>query len=120
VNASSGNLTTTNTYANMPSAKVGQPYVYWLSPDGKYLAVGGATGLQVFHFNGAAPLTAFTGLLTGDAISQLWWDNAGHLYAMGQTDNKLFVFTVTSSGAKAAPGSPHTVAGAAALMALPK
>jgi WD40 repeat protein len=120
VNGSTGAMTTTSTYANMPSAKVGQPYVYWLSPDGKYLAVGGATGLQVFHFNGAAPLTAFTGLLTGDAISQLWWDNAGHLYAMGQTDNKLFVFTVMSSGAKAAPGSPHAVAGAAALMVMSK
>ncbi|MGC2636708.1 MAG: hypothetical protein WA294_05995 [Acidobacteriaceae bacterium] len=120
VNPSTGALSTTSTYANMPSVKTGQPFVYWLSPDGKYLAVGGATGLQVFHFNGAAPPTAFTGLLTGDAISQLWWDNADHLYAMGQTDNKLFVFTVTSSGAKAAPGSPHTVAGASALMVMSK
>lgn len=121
VNASNGNLTTTNnTYANMPSAKVGQPYVYWLSPDGKYLAVGGANGLQVFHFNGAAPLTAFTGLLTGDAINQLWWDSAGHLYAVDETDGKLFVFSVTAAGATAAPGSPHAIAGAAGVMVMSK
>ncbi|MGC2636707.1 MAG: hypothetical protein WA294_05990 [Acidobacteriaceae bacterium] len=120
VNTSTGKLSTTNTYANMPSAKVGEPTNYRLSADGKYLAIGGAKGLQVFHFNGASPLTAFTGLLTGDAIKQLWWDNSDHLYAVGQSDSKLFVFNVTSSGAAAAPGSPHTIAGAAAVMALPK
>ena len=120
VNNSTGTLTTTSTYANMPSSKTGDPYAYWLSPDGKYFAIGGASGLQVFHFNGASPLTAFTGLLTGDAIKQLWWDSADHLYAVGLTDNKLFVFKVTSSGATAAAGSPHTIAGAAAVMVMSK
>ncbi|HEX4007045.1 MAG TPA: hypothetical protein VHX60_12795 [Acidobacteriaceae bacterium] len=120
VNNSTGNLTTTNTYAQMPSTKAGLPSTYWLSPDGKYLAVGGSTGLQVFHFNGASPLTAFTGLLTGDAIDHIWWDNDSHLYAVGQTDNKLFVFTISASGATPAPGSPHAITGAAAVMALPK
>ena len=120
VNPSTGTLSTNQTYANMPSAKVGEPTTYRLSADGKFLAIGGSTGLQVFHFNGASPLTAFTGLLTGDAIKQVWWDNADHLYAVGQGDSKLFVFQVTTAGAKAAPGSPHAVAGAAAVVALPK
>jgi hypothetical protein len=34
------------------------------SPSGKLVAVGGTAGLQIFHFNGANPLTRATGLLT--------------------------------------------------------
>lgn len=109
VNGSTGTMSTTNTYATMPSTKTGQPATYWMSPDGKYLAAGGSAGLEVFRFNGAAPLTALTGLLTTDAIQRVWWDSSHHLYAVGATDNKLFVFTVTSSGATAAPGSPHAI-----------
>ena len=73
----SGNLTTTNTYQNMPKVLVGSAiYDYQMSPDGKFLAVGGISGLQIFHFNGANPLTKFTGLLPANGINQLFWDNA--------------------------------------------
>lgn len=120
VNATTGKISTTNTYANMPSTKTGQPFTYWMSSDGKYLAAGGPSGLQIFHFNGAAPLTTFTGLLTGDSINQVWWDNEDHLYALSESSKLLFVYQVTSAGATAAPGSPHAISGAAAVMALPK
>lgn len=119
-NTSTGKISTTNTYANMPSANVGQPYTYWLSPDGKYIAVGGQNGLQLFHWNGAAPATKFTGVITTDPITQLWWDNEDHLYALSQQNKVLLVYNVTPAGAMLAPGSPHAIAGAAAVMALPK
>lgn len=116
----SGNLTTTSTYKNMPATLVGTVYDYWMSPNGKYLAVGGSKGLQLFHFNGANPLTVMTGLLTSDAVDQTFWDNANHLYAISSQAGKLFAYTVTSTGVTHAPGSPHTIAGAQSIVVLPK
>jgi hypothetical protein len=117
---SAGNLTTNSTYSNMPNVQVGGVIDYWMSPSGKYLAVGGSGGLQVFHFNGANPITRFTGLLTRNEIDQLFWDNSNHLYAISRKAGKLYVYTVTSSGATQAPGSPHTIASPANLIVLPK
>ena len=116
----SGNLTTTSTYQNMPGTLVGNVYDYWMSPTGKYLAVGGSKGLQLFHFNGANPITKFTGLLTSDPINQMFWDNANHLYAISQSAGKLFVYTVTSGNVTQAPGSPHTITGEQNMVVLPK
>ena len=117
---SSGNLTTNSTPENMPSVAVGNVQGYWMSPNGKYLAVAGAGGLQVFHWNGANPATTFTGLLTKDSIRQVFWDNDGHLYAISGSAGKLFVFTVGTFGATEAPGSPYTIPSAAALIVLPR
>jgi hypothetical protein len=106
---SSGNITTTSTYKNMPAVSTGTIIDINMSPSGKLLAVGGSKGLQVFHFNGASPLTHFTGLLTSEDIEQVGWDNSNHLYALSVTHGKLFVFTVTPSSVSQAPGSPYTV-----------
>jgi hypothetical protein len=117
---SDGSLTTNSTYENMPSVLVGTIVDYWMSPSGKYLAVGGTSGLQLFHFNGASPITKFTDLLTRDSVSQLFWDNSNHLYVISAKSGKLFVFTVTSKGATQAPGSPHAIANPVNLIVLPK
>ncbi len=100
----SGNLTTTNTYVNMPTTQIVSPYDMKMAPSGKLLALAGQEGLQIFHFNGAAPMTHFTGLLTTDPISQMFWDNANHLYAISQSGNKLHVFTITPAAAHEASG----------------
>jgi hypothetical protein len=117
---SSGNLTTSSTYENMPSVLVGTVNYYWPSPDGKYLAVSGTSGLQLFHFNGANPLTKLTGLIATGAVEQVYWDNLDHLYAVGGQSGNLYVFTVTSKGATQAPGSPHSVGDTVSLIVLPK
>ncbi len=104
-----GNLTTTSTVANMPQANVGTVSDLTASADGKWLAVAGSHGLEIFHFNGAGPVTHFTGLLTSDAIDQCFWDKTGHLYAISGKSGKLFVFSVTPGGAHAAPDSPYSV-----------
>lgn len=106
---SNGNLTSTSTTANMPQVSVGSVTDLKMQPGGKLLAVAGTAGLQVFHFNGASPVTHFTGLLTSDSIVQCFWDKAGHLYAISGKTGQLFVFTLTSGGAQAAPGSPYAV-----------
>ncbi|HVI06838.1 MAG TPA: hypothetical protein VND65_00945 [Candidatus Binatia bacterium] len=117
---SEGTLTTTNTSQNMPVLGVGSPNSIAISSSGTLLAVGGTSGLQVFHFNGANPITKFTGPLVSDNISQVAWDSTGHLYAISQSTGKLYAFTVTSTTARPAPGSPHTVAGPMNLVVLSK
>jgi hypothetical protein len=92
---SNGQVTTTSTYANMPKVAVGSVTSVQMAPSGKLLAVAGTGGLQVFHFNGASPITAYTGLLTTSEVDQMFWDNTNHLYAIGTSANKLWVFTIT-------------------------
>jgi len=108
----SGNLTTSSSYANMPKVAVAGLADISMSPSGKLLAVVGTGGLQIFHFNGAHPITRYTGLLTkdgADQLDQVFWDSDNHLYAISQSAGKLFVFTVTPTSYSQAPGSPYTI-----------
>jgi hypothetical protein len=116
---SSGNLTTTSTDQNMPAVLTQGAQTYSMSPSGKLLAVAG-TGLQLFHFNGANPITQFTGLLTTDTIDSVYWDNANHLYAISGSAGKLYVFNVTATKVTQAPGSPHKITTPQSLIVLPK
>ncbi|MGB6690174.1 MAG: hypothetical protein WBE76_20255 [Terracidiphilus sp.] len=104
-----GRLTSTNSSNDMPRTEVTFANDLKMSPSGKLLAVGGTGGLQVFHFNGAKPITRYTGLLTKDTISQMFWDTDNHLYAISQASGKLFVFTITPEGHSQAPESPHAI-----------
>jgi hypothetical protein len=91
-----------------------------ITPQGNLLAVGGAfsdplhaeygPGLQVFHFNGANPITAYSGILTTASIDAVQWDSNNHLYALSNSTKKLYAYTVTSSSITAAPGSPYPIA----------
>jgi hypothetical protein len=118
--SSSGQLTTNSRYANMPKVLVGSITDYWMSPNGRFLAVGGSSGLQIFHFNGANPITKYTGLLTTKEVDQVFWDNAHHLYAISRAAGQLYVFTVTSTSVTQAPGSPHSITVPEYLIVLPK
>jgi 6-phosphogluconolactonase len=114
----SGNVTTTSTSSSMPTTSVGQPASYLLSPDNKYLAVGGQSGVQVFSYDSSTgTITALDGssVLTGDAISQVAWDSGDHLFALAADVNSLYVYAVSSSGATAVSGSPYAVQGAYGL-----
>jgi hypothetical protein len=104
-----GNLTTTSTRANMPETAVGIVTDMAMSPGGKFLAVSGKGGLQVFHFNGSDPVTHYTDLLTSDEIDQFFWDKEEHLYAISRTAGKLYVFSISTTGYRQAPGSPYTI-----------
>jgi hypothetical protein len=114
--SSTGALTTTSTYANMPAVLVGNVTALSSAPAGNLLAVAGTSGVQVFHFNGANPITRDTGLLANVEIDQIAWDKNNHLYAVSRTAGKLYVFTVTgSSGESEAPGSPYAVVNPSSL-----
>lgn len=120
---SAGNLTTNSTSQNMPSTSVGTGLGTVLdmrvSPAGNLLAVAGEDGLQVFHFNGSHQITPYTGLLAVHPISQVFWDNHNHLYGISPS-GLLYVFTVTTTGHKQAPGSPHALANPQDLAVLSK
>jgi len=105
----SGNLSTTSTYSNMPAVAVSTVTDIAMSPSGKLLAVAGTGGLQVFHFNGAHPITTYTGRLTTDEVDHVAWDNADHLYAISSTAGQLFVFTITPTSHTQAAGSPYAI-----------
>jgi len=106
---SDGNLSTTNSNAQMPQAPSLNGAA---SPDGTLIAMFGDNGgIQVYNFNGADPITALGGTLATDSISQLSWDRQNHLYALSKSQ-MLYVFNLTSAGATPAPGSPHSISNA--------
>ncbi len=115
-----GKLATKSTFWNMPKSRVEYVSDIRMSPSGKLLAVAGMAGLQIFHFNGNDPITRFTGLLTADPISQTFWDDDNHLYAISQTAGKLFVFTVTPTRVSQASGSPYAIKNPQNIIVLPK
>jgi hypothetical protein len=116
--AADGKISTTSTYHNMPSAETvayqGYPTngLMRMSPSGKLLAVVGS-GLEIFHFNGANPITKYKTLLANKPITQVYWDNNNHLYAIEwngtSSTGKLYVYTVSPTSATEAPGSPYTI-----------
>jgi len=114
-----GNLNTNSTYKDMPATKIQNPYDMKMSPSGQLLAVAGQEGLQVFHFNGANPVTHYTALLTKIPISQMFWDNSNHLYAISYTAGELLVFTITPTTHRKAPGSPYAIVGAQNIIVQP-
>ena len=74
----------------------------------------------MFHFNGANPVTGFTGRLNNVEVDQMSWDNDNHLYALSQSAGKLFVFTITPTSHSQVTGSPYTVAKAQNITVLAK
>lgn len=115
-----GDLTTSSTSSNMPQVAVGTITDMKASPSGKLLAVAGSTGLQVFHFHGANPITRFTPLMVKDQVDEVRWDNANHLYALSRLAGKLYVFNVTSTGVTRSPGSPYSITMPQSVAVLPR
>jgi hypothetical protein len=90
-----------------------------ISPSGKILAAGVGTGIQFFHFNGARPLTDFTGIIGSSGyITTMQWDKSNHLYAINGATGKVHVYTVTTTSVVEAAGSPYSI-GAEGLVVAP-
>ena len=104
--ASDGTLHTSNTAATMPTLTIDSARDYRFDPTGTYLAAGGNGGVELFAFqNGVlTPLGTYT---NSGPVSDLRWDNAGHLYTYAQDSGQLTVFNVVKGVATIAPGSPY-------------
>jgi len=105
---SNGSIVSTNTYQNMPAPVISVGAMN-MSPSGKQLAVAG-TGVEVYNFNGASPITLASSLPNSSVhFSKLAWDKTNHVYAIDEPSGNLYVYTVTATSIKAAPGSPYTI-----------
>jgi len=88
-----GTPTTTSDYENMPVTSV-DASAMGIDPTGKLLAVVGAGGFEVFHFNGADPITTYTGeIKTNDADRFVAWDKNSHMYIL--TDHSVDIYNIT-------------------------
>jgi hypothetical protein len=107
---SKGELTSTNTFENMPVVETTGNNLMSISLSGTVLAYAVGPGVQFFHFNGADPVTNFTGTIgtTGKIVS-MRWDNSNHLYTVNGASGKLHVYTVTDAWVVEAAGSPYAV-----------
>jgi hypothetical protein len=127
-----GDIASTNTWENMPTVSTGSSLlpedfgsVLKMSPSGKLLAVkiqpgcqscDTPWGFQVFHFNGAAPASAYSPVILPNVlIWKMAWDNSNHLYALGWGSGnvplELYVYTITPTSISEAPGSPYKIPG---------
>jgi hypothetical protein len=110
-----GDISSSNTAAEMPVVIGGDGSLMSISPSAKLLAVAGfSSGLQIFHFNGTEPATKYSKELDASSgFSSIYWDDNNHLYALSFADGKkpgqLFVYTVTPTSLTEAPGSPHNI-----------
>jgi hypothetical protein len=108
---SSGDLTSTNTQADMPTTDDNWNYdlEMEINPAGNVLAVTIGTGIQFFHFNGSDPITTFTGVIgeSGEIISMAWSGNT--LYAVNGASGKLHVYDVSTTKVVEAAGSPYSL-----------
>lgn len=108
---SKGAIATTNTWADMPTLPWNPDYFTGMnmSPAGNLLAVSGSTGLEIFHFNGAASITSYSSLLLpGVGVNEVAWDKSNHLYALSYAKG-LYVFTVTPTSISEVSGSPYKI-----------
>jgi hypothetical protein len=122
---SDGGIVSKNSWDNMPT-----PALQYccgsisISTSGKLLAVSGYPGLQIFHFNGAAPITPYSSvLLPAVNIDQLAWDSDNHLFVLSYETGELYVYTVTPTEISEVSGSPYKVEnayGASGLIVVPK
>jgi hypothetical protein len=120
INDTTGAIVSTNTWANMPTPQV-NPGLLEMSPSGKLLVVIGQFGIQIFHFNGAAPITAYSGaLLPNVSVDQVAWDNNNHLYVLSNSTGELYVFTVTPTSINEVSGSPYNIPGLTGMIVVPK
>ena len=104
---SQGELTSTNTYADMPAVCA---QAMLLSPSGKFLVVlpNGGQSLQFFHFNGAQPITPLAEVVGKSGwFTTMAWDSSNHLYVLNGLSGKLHVYTVNTSSVVEASGSPY-------------
>jgi hypothetical protein len=110
VNTTNGNISSTNTQDDVPYLDVADPTAIDMSPDGKFVAIGGTSGFQVFNFHGAALPTELGPVrISGVRIDQVTWDNAGHLYALSYGAHKLYVFKVSTATGVVQIGEPINI-----------
>jgi len=111
--AADGTISTSDTASSAPTVTVGDVNDYRFDSTQTWLAVGGATGIQLFHWaNGKLTSSGTSSVPNG--VSFVRWDDAGHLFALSSkygAPTALYVFTVVNGVLTPAPDSPVPVPG---------
>jgi hypothetical protein len=116
ISTSTGSISSSNTQDDVPYLQVASPNGIDMSYDGKFVAIYGDSGFQVFNFNGAALPTKLSSLkLSGTQFNQAVWDKADHLFALSYKSAKLYVFSVSKAEGVVEIGEPIGVSGAYGL-----
>jgi hypothetical protein len=116
INTTTGGISSTNTEDNAPFLEITDPIGMDMSYDGKFVAIGGSSGIQVFNFNGAAPPTELAPLMvSGVQFDQVTWDKADHLFALSYEAQELYIFNVSAAKGVLEIGLPIIVPGAYGL-----
>ena len=109
IDSANGSLTTTDTALSAVLANAGDTVLdYRFNPSQDTLAVAGTGGITLFSFKNGALLQTSTFPIP-EGASQLAWDDAGHLFAIGGQFGQpgyLYVFNVANGAAKPTPASP--------------
>jgi hypothetical protein len=111
-----GGISSTNTEDNVPYLEITYPIGMDMSYDGKFVAIGGYSGFQVFNFNGAALPTQLSPLMrSGVQFDQVTWDKADHLFALSYEAQELYIFNVSKARGVVEIGEPMIIPGAYGL-----
>jgi len=112
--SATGKLTTTSNWENMPTVGY-TPAVVSISPSSNILAVGGSGSYQFFHFNGANPITAYSGVINaGDQVRAFSWDKSNHAYML--TGSAVVPFSITTTSYKAL--TPYSISAPYSMIVL--
>jgi 6-phosphogluconolactonase (cycloisomerase 2 family) len=85
---------------------------------GRFLAVAGSNGIQVYELMPGGTLSPIGSVQApGQAYVALQWDVDNHLYAISSSG--LYVFTSAQGVLTPAPGSPHAAGASGSLTVLP-
>jgi hypothetical protein len=91
---SKGEPSTTSDYENMPNTGVMYPYWMSIDPTGKLLVIGGDTEFQLFHFNGASPVTRYSAVMDqNEGVKAFGWDKSSHLFLL--SSNSVDIYNIT-------------------------
>lgn len=102
-----GNISTSDSASSAPTVTVGNVQDYRFDPTQIWLAVSGASGLQIFHWANGKLTSSGTFAMT-NGTSFVRWDNAGHLFVLSSTAqaSNLYIFNIVNGVPTPAPGSP--------------
>ncbi len=82
---------------------------------GTYLAVAG-NGLQILKVRADGRMSVLGAPVQVQGLNYVMWDNAGHVYAVG---DGLYIFNFNGQTLTQAPGSPYTIANPVSLAVVP-
>ena len=79
-------------------------------PSGNFLAAATSNGVQIYRLTSGTLAAMGSPQDPNVSFDQVQWDNFGHLYAISNSAQRLFIYTAKRGVLSAAPGSPHSVA----------